>query len=162
MHVNSAIIAQKEGLKDKEKEELEQANQTDQFNTYNSQLLNECPSTALHATNPNRRRMDHYKGMVPEEKQQVIDCWPTQRAEREAKKEAEKQEEIEFAQYQKAIRKELGRQMTEIEAFRAEQRKGVQQTLLKQRTEKAEREKFNNASLVPTQKFFEQFGTSHR
>ena len=79
LHVNKAIIAQKDEMRAKEKEEIEKANQTDQFNTYNSQLLNECPSTALHATNPNRRRMDHYKGMVPEEKKVIVDFWPTQR-----------------------------------------------------------------------------------
>jgi len=159
---NDAVLMQTMDRKQREEAELAEANQTDQFNTYNSKLLVECPSTALHATNPNRRRMDHYKGMTPEETQATIGFWPHQHAEREAKKEAEKQDDIAYAQYTATIRKELGRKAAEIEAFRADQRKAVQHTLLKQRTEKAERDKTGKGSLAPSQKFFDQFGTSHR
>eukprot|EP00238_Polyblepharides_amylifera_P007307 CAMPEP_0196584208 /NCGR_PEP_ID=MMETSP1081-20130531/46189_1 /TAXON_ID=36882 /ORGANISM="Pyramimonas amylifera, Strain CCMP720" /LENGTH=361 /DNA_ID=CAMNT_0041905341 /DNA_START=71 /DNA_END=1156 /DNA_ORIENTATION=- len=163
--MNLERAAEKADQKAEDHENEQRANHLDQYNTFNSALLTEHPGQAQHAANPMRKRMDHYKGMLPQEKQGVLDFQAEQREELKAKREAERQEEIKYAQYQHNLKRELTRKEADMEGFRAEQRKAVAATLIKQNAEKVDRDDHHNNILytnVPNHKYFDQFGTSHR
>ena len=73
LQVNKRLMEQKLEKAQQEKHMEQEANQADMYNTFNSQLLTEHPATGINAFNSNRRRPDHFKGMLPEEKQRIID-----------------------------------------------------------------------------------------
>jgi len=134
------------------------------YNTFNSALLAEHPATGIHAIDPYRRRPDHFKGLLPEEKQRILDYQAAQRDDMKARAEEERKENVAHAQYVEGVRKEQCRKAAELETFRREQRMAVTETLKKQQSEKGKRDSamkdlYTN---VPNSRYYEQFGTSHR
>mmetsp|Transcript_25745 Transcript_25745/g.48699 ORF Transcript_25745/g.48699 Transcript_25745/m.48699 type:complete len:373 (+) Transcript_25745:284-1402(+) len=138
------------------------ANEMDKYNTYNSAILTEHPALSLNTTG--RVRKDYFKGMMPNEKQAIMDFQAAQRDELQAKRIAERKAESEFARQSLDITRAASQRHAQIEMLRAEQRKSMQANLLTQQELKKIKElESKRASMnTITPEFFAQFGKTIR
>jgi len=91
------------------------ANEVEQFNTFNSALLSEHPSQAInHCAPDTRKRADHYKGMLPSQKQDVLDFQSKQREELKGKKLEEQLARKAHADYNDELAALLNNKQSEV------------------------------------------------
>jgi hypothetical protein len=127
-------------------------------------MLTEHPALSQSALGANRRRQDHYKGMLPAEKEAILEHQAAQVDERKAAVEAQRLADAALARDMDDVRKEANRRAATMASFRHEQRLAVLHTVQAQTYQKAQKDAALKA--VYSQKidpsFFDQFGRSHR
>lgn len=140
-------------------------NSSEQFYTFNSAFMSEDPSTAQSYAAGHRKRMDHYKGMSDNEKQNVLNFQAMQRDELAQKRADEADEETAYAQYQENVRRQLNQTHSKMEEFKQKQREAVASHRNAQHDEKKNRDNHLQHTVytnVPSEDYFGQFGRCHR
>ena len=106
----------------------------------NSKWLNEDPSQAVSAANPNRYRTDHFKGFAPEVVDKIIHTVDSQLADKAAVRKAEVEEKEMEANFDDQIRDIMAEQNYTTKIERATVNASYRDDILRQIEEKKARE----------------------
>ncbi len=135
---NESIVAYQRSQKLKLKQENQQMDDEEIRATNSSTLLNETVIQSKTA-NPNRVRCDHWKGMSKEEAKNIV-CSNEEIIQTKKQQKVEKiQAEVDEAQVQNEIRRQMTEYEYEAEKKKVRQTLEVQQTLKRQADEAKER-----------------------
>ncbi|KDO22871.1 hypothetical protein SPRG_12008 [Saprolegnia parasitica CBS 223.65] len=131
--------------------------------TVSSALVSENPLQAKTDVS-GRVRVDHWKGLSPEQAKAVVFSNEAILAAKQAKREMERDAELEESRQQDLLRRQMAQYEYEAEKKRVQQTLEVQQTLKRQAEEAKERERRQkDLSQGKIEKgFFNSFGTSFR
>jgi len=164
-NMNKDLATKRKEAEEKMKREVQAMNNREQAYQVNSQFLSEDPAAATSSLSATRFRPDHFKGYGPGMSAQVTEFQKRQMEEKAARLAQEKEDDIAYARYMKAIGKAVGEQERAAAAFRKEQMDKASAYLARQTAEKHDRDAFFNKTLYtnePDAAYFKQFGTSHR
>jgi len=163
--LNKELAAKRRQGEEKMKREVEAMNSREQFYQATSPFLTEDPAAATSSVSGTRFRPDHFKGYGPGVAAEVTEYQKRQVAEKLAREAQEKDDEVAYARYMRAVGKAVGEQERGAADFRREQAAKATAYLAKQTAEKRDRDAFFNKTLYtnePDAGYFKQFGTSHR
>eukprot|EP00943_MAST-04B_sp_MAST-4B-sp1_P008653 g8653.t1 len=127
-------------------------------------FLNEHRTTGISVLGSGRVRPDHWKGMTTSQLKEIFEIQKAQAAAKLAEKERMKQEEYEYAQYEKAVYNLTQQANLQEQDAAKEDQYAVRAEQAKQIVEKHARDAFirEERSGKITEDFFKAFGASHR
>lgn len=128
-------------------------------------LLAENPALGYSYIAPNRLRPDHYKGMTPDEKADVLRVQEVQRLSNMEKKAADKADQAEYDNAAERQRQQGCYADAQVAAMRAEMRKQMQETNVSLASKQFAANSFLKSNVYTNAidaSFYDQFGTSSR
>ncbi|XP_071445526.1 RIB43A-like with coiled-coils protein 2 [Hetaerina americana] len=162
---NKALMNEKEACK-REKERLDLLDKrADIINCITGDFLTENPEMAASAFGPHRLVCDRWKGMSPEQKEQIRKQQQQQASEEKMRREEEKRRNDEWEKYSR----EMDRCAVLLEKELMRKRREMNEELLNQNKMLSEEQKAKNEHLskcvytnTPSVEYYEQFNTTSR